>query len=176
MKFEYKIESIDFLEFQLFNASRDEIIQKRKLKGWLLLSIGCGLLAVFSFFSNMLFLSIYFVALGIVIALFYPIYFKWRYKKQYGNFILRNYAKSFGEMAELEITEQYLISKDKVTTTKVKNSDIELVSETPHHFFIKILSGMSYIIPKRELSMSTDLKKAFNAVGIVVQDELDWKW
>lgn len=176
MKFEYKIELGDFLEFQLFNASRDTIIQKRKVKGWILLSIGCALLAIFSFFSDALFLSLYFVALAIVIVFFYPIYFNWRYKKQYGNFILRNYSKSFGEIASLEITDQYLLSEDKIENKKIKITDIELVSETSKHFFLKTTSGMTFILPKRELPKGIDLRKKFAEIKVVVQNELDWKW
>lgn len=176
MKFEYKIELSDFLEFQLFNASRDPIIQKRKIKGWILLSIACALLAVFSFFSDALFLSIYFVALAIVVAFFYPKYFNWRYKKQYGNFILRNYSKSFGEIASLEITDQYLLSEDKIENKKIKISEIENISETANHFFLKTTSGMTFILPKREFPIGIDLRKKFAEIKVPIQDELDWKW
>jgi len=176
MKFQYKIEAEDFLEFQLYTASKDPIVQKRKLRSWFLLPIAFSIMAVFSYMSETYYLAVYFTILAIVIALFYPKYFSWRYKKHYASFIGRNYAKRFGQPAELEITKDYILSKDKVAEGKVKLSEIEYVSETLNHFYIKISTGMSFIIPKRELDSSIDLILEFSRIGIAVQDELNWKW
>jgi hypothetical protein len=176
MKFEYKISANDFLEFQLFTASTDPMIQKRKMRGWITMTIACILFAVFSFINGMIFLSGYFVILMIVVALFYPRYFKWRYKKQYAAFIYRNYSKRFGEPAELEITKDYIRSIDKVADGKIKLSQILSIHETINHFFIKIDTGMSFIIPKLELDESIDLKVEFKKIGLKVKDQTDWVW
>jgi hypothetical protein len=176
MKFQYKIEAEDFLEFQLYTASKDPIVQGRKRKSWIILPILFSFMAAFSFMSETFYLAVYFVVLAIVIALFYPKYFSWRYKKHYASFIGRNYAKRFGQPAELEITKDFILSKDKVAEGKVKISEIEYVSETQNHFFIKISSGMSFIIPKKEVDASIDLKAEFTRIGLVMKDELNWKW
>ena len=176
MKFQYKIEAEDFLEFQLYTASKDPIVQKRKLRSWILLPIVFSIMALFSYTSKTYYLAVYFAILAIIIALFYPKYFTWRYKKHYASFIGRNYAKRFGQPAELEITKDYILSKDKVAEGKVKLAEIEYVSETANHFYIKISSGMSFIIPKRALSPSVDLISEFSRIGIAVKDELNWKW
>ena len=133
-------------------------------------------MAIFSYLSQTYYLAIYFVVLALVIGFFYPKYFRWRYKKHYASFIGRNYAKRFGQPAELEITKDYILSKDKVAEGKVKLSEIEYVSETLNHFYIKISTGMSFIIPKRELDSSVNLKEEFSRIGITVKDEIYWKW
>ena len=176
MKFQYKIEAEDFLEFQLYTASKDPVVQKRKLRSWILLPIAFSIMAIFSYLSQTYYLAIYFVVLALVIGFFYPKYFRWRYKKHYASFIGRNYAKRFGQPAELEITKDYILSKDKVAEGKVKLSEIEYVSETLNHFYIKISTGMSFILPKRELDSSLNLKEEFSRIGITVKDELYWKW
>lgn len=176
MKFDYKIESGDFLEFQLFTAAKDDVIQKRKIKGWIFLTIAFAILALFSFMKSSMYLGAYFALLAVVSSLFYPRYFKWKYKKQYGNFILRNYSKRFGEPAELEITKTHILSKDKVAEGKVKLSEIEVINETRDHFFIKISTGMSFIIPKREIDASIDLKSEFEKIGLKINEQLDWAW
>lgn len=176
MKFDYKIDANDFLEFQLFTAATDPMIQKRKLRGWITMTIACILFAVFSYINGMVFLSGYFAVLMLVIAAFYPRYFRWRYKKQYAAFIHRNYSKRFGEPAELEITKDYIRSKDKVAEGKIKLSQILAIYETANHFFIKINTGMSFIIPKRELDKSVDLKNEFTKIGMKVINKTDWVW
>lgn len=176
MKFQYKIEATDFLEFQLYTASKDPIVQKRKLRSWILLPIAFTIMAIFSYLSQTYYLAIYFIVLAFVIGFFYPKYFSWRYKKHYASFIGRNYAKRFGQPAELEITKDFILSKDKVAEGKVKLSEIEYVSETPNHFFMKISTGMSFILPKKEIDASVDLKAEFTRIGLVVKDELGWKW
>lgn len=176
MKFTYKIEASDFLEFQLFTASDDPIIQKRKMKSWILITAGCLIFGVFSFVNQTTFLGFYFIALAIIVGFFYPEYFKWRYKKHYANFITRNYSKRFGEPAEIEITRDYIYSKDKVTEGKVRLSAIEQVNETTNHFFIKMASGMSFIIPKRELKNPEQFRKTFKEINVSVKDQQNWKW
>lgn len=176
MKFEYKIEAGDFLEFQLFTATHDAIIQKRKKKGWTLFTIVCIILATLSFLNATIILAIYFAVLAVIIGFFYPRYFKWRYKKQYGNFIIRNYNKRFGEVAEMEITKDHIFSKDNVAQGKVKIEDIQEINETPNHFFIKIKSGISFILPKYHINPPIDLKAYFSEIGVPVKDALDWKW
>ena len=176
MKFQYKIEAEDFLEFQLYTASKDIIIQKRKLRSWILLPIAFSIMAIFSYLSQTYYLAVYFTVLALVIGVFYPKYYRWRYKKHYASFIGRNYSKRFGQIAELEITKDFIRSIDKVAEGKVKLSEIEYVSETPNHFYIKISTGMSFIIPKREIVTTVDIKSEFSKIGITVNDELNWKW
>jgi len=175
MKINYKIEAYDFLEFQLFTASRDEIIQKRKRKSRVFYTIVFGMASAFFILTNSLFVGIYFGILAFTMAIFYPHFFRWRYKKQYANFIERNYSKRFGEPAELEITKDFLYSKDKVADGKVMLSEIENVHETKEHFFIKMNSGMSFILPKREIENCQEFKDALNSLGINIQEASDYK-
>lgn len=176
MKFEYKIDANDFLEFQLFTASTDPVIQKRKLRSWIILPFGSALFALFSYINGSIYLSIYFAVLAIVIALFYPRYFKWRYKKHYASFIARNYSTRFGEPAELEITKDYIRSKDKVAEGKIKLAEIKSIHETANHFFMKMSSGMSFIIPKRELPSTLNLRSELENIGLKVIDVTNWIW
>ncbi len=175
MKINYKIEAADFLAFQLFTASTDDIIQKRKRKSRFFYSILFGMASVFCILNDTLFVGIYFGILAITMALFYPHFFRWRYKKQYANFIERNYSKRFGEPAELEITKDFIYSKDKVADGKVKLSEIESIHETALHFFIKMCSGMSFILPKRELESIDLFKETIQQLGLKIVDAHDYK-
>lgn len=175
MKINYKIEAGDFLAFQMFTASTDEIIQKRKRKSRFFYSVLFGMASVFCILNDTLFVGIYFGLLSITMALFYPHFFRWRYKKQYANFIARNYSKRFGEPAELEITKDFIYSKDKVADGKVKLSEIENIHETEFHFFIKMNSGMSFILPKRELESVEGFKESIQQLKLEIINAFDHK-
>ena len=176
MEIEYKIEENDFLDFQLFTASKSKRIMKKKKKGWILLTIAFLVLGIYFYFQNNIAMTIYFGVIAIICGLFYPKYFNWRYKKHYKNYIKENYKKRFGEIENLKITKEYIYSKDKTGEGKIILKEIEEVNETKDHFLLKISTGMSLIIPKREMDNPDIIKNKFNEIGLKIIDELNWEW
>ena len=176
MKFQFKVEEEDFLEYQLFTSSKSKQVQKKKRYSWVLLTVISIILAIYFYSTNNTTLTIYFCSIAAVCALFYSKYFKWRYKKHYKNFIKRNYSSRFGEVTEFEFTEEFISTKDKVGESKIELSEIKEVNETKKLFLIKIQSGLTLIIPKRELQNLDSLKQKFNQHQIIIKDELNWKW
>lgn len=176
MRIEYKIHEQDFLEFQLFAASKSDRINKKKRDSWILLTLG-SIVAAFYFYLNQNNpMAIYFGLVAIACGLFYPKYFRWRYKKHFQTYIRENYSKRFGESEIIEITTDSIFSKDKTGETKINLSEIEKVDETNNHFFLKISTGHSLIIPKNELSETDALRKKFKDLGLPVNNETNWKW
>jgi len=176
MKIEYKIEENDFLDFQLFAASKSERIMKKKKTGWIFLTAGSLTGSIYFYLQQNIAMTVYFAVITIICGLFYPKYFNWRYKKHYKNYIKDNYQKRFGQIENIEITEEYIYSKDKTGEGKIKLTEIDEVSETQNHFLLKVSTGMSLIIPKREIKNIDLLKIKFNEIGLNVIDELSWKW
>lgn len=176
MTLEYKINEEDFLDFQLFTASQSERINKKKRNGWILLTLGSILIALYFYLNNNITMTIYFGLVAFACGLFYPKYFKWRYKRHYKNYIKENYSKRFGELATLTINSDSIFSKDKTGEGKINISEIEQIDETDKHFFLKISTGLSLLIPKKELSDIDGLRAKFKKLGIVVNNELNWKW
>ena len=121
-------------------------------------------------------MAIYFGLTAAACGLFYPNYFHWRYKKHYSNFIKENYQNRFGAIEQIEITPEFIFSKDKTGEGKLKVEEIDEVSETKNHFMLKISTGMSLIIPKRELENIDRVRIELNAIGLKVIDELNWEW
>ena len=176
MTLEYKINEQDFLDFQLFTASKSDRINKKKRNGWILLTIGSIVIALYFYLSENTAMTIYFGLVAIVCGLFYPKYFKWRYKKHYKTYIKENYSKRFGQVESLEINSDYIFSKDKTGEGKINLSEIERVDETDNHFFLKISTGMSLLIPKSELGNVDKLRKKFKEIGLIINDETKWTW
>ena len=176
MKFEYKIEENDFLEFQLFAASKSKRIMKKKKIGWILLTTFSLIFGLLFYFQNNFELTVYCGFSTLICGLFFPKYFNWRLKKHYKNFIEENYQKRFGEIEKLEFTKDHIYTKDKTGEGKIKLKEIEGISETKNHFFLKISTGMFLMIPKREIDSLEIIRTEFKAIGLEIIDELNWEW
>jgi YcxB-like protein len=176
MTLEYKIDEQDFLDFQLFTASKSDRINKKKRNGWILLTVGSIVVAFYFYLNQNNPMTIYFGLVAIATGVFYPRYFKWRYKKHYKTFIKENYSKRFGQVETLEINSDSILSKDKTGEGKINLSEIEKIDETANHFFLKISTGLTLLIPKKELKSVDVLREKFKDIGLTVQDETNWTW
>ncbi|WP_107039147.1 YcxB family protein [Brumimicrobium mesophilum] len=176
MEIAYKLTEKDFLDFQMYTASKNERINKKKNKSWILIVAASLILGIYFYFQNNIFTSIYCLSFSIITGLFYRKYFIWKHKKHYQNFIKENYSKQFGKPIKLNFGNEYIHSSDKTEEGKFKLSEIEIINETHYHLFLKISPSMSIIIPKRELLDIQSLKKHIAFVGIKINTELDWTW
>lgn len=176
MILEYKIEEQDFLDFQLFTASKSDRINKKKRNGWILLTMGSVVMALYFYLNENVAMTIYFGLVAIACGLFYPKYFRWRYKNHYKTYIQENYSKRFGQVETLEINNDWIFSKDKTGEGKINISEIERVDETNNHFFLKISTGLSMLIPKKQLENVDELRENFEEIGLTVNNETNWTW
>ena len=176
MKLEYQIDEQDFLDFQLFTASQSDRIRRKMLNEQLLLTLIYAILAgSFYFFYNIL-LTISFGIISILCGLFYPKYFRWRYKRHYKTYIRDNYANEFGEFGHIEINDNTIFSKDKIGESTLNISEIKRVDETEKHFFVKITASTSLIIPKYKIPNSEEVRAKFELLGFSVNKLVNNKW
>ena len=173
--YEYQIQEQDFIDFQLYTASKSESIRRKKRNGWIGLTLGSAVLGIWCFWVDARSMAIYFGLVAVLVLLFYPTYFMWRYKRHYEKYINTNYKGRFGETVIAEIHPDHIFTKDRTGEGKIYLSGIDHISETPKHLFASISSGMSLIFPKENIN-SQQLKEEFAAAKIPIHDELDWKW
>jgi len=176
MKLEFKLYEQDFLDFQMFTASQSARINRKKRNGWILLTAGSFLLALFFYFEHNFILSAYLGFVGIVCGLFFPRYFIWRYKRHYRAYIKENFSNRFGETGNLEIRESTIYFKDKTGEGNINLSEVEKIDETVAHFFVKVSTGQSLIIPKKECEYPAELQEKFKSLGFEINDFTGWKW
>ena len=175
MRLEFKIHENDFLAFQLFAASQSERIRKEKNKSWLILTIGSVVLAAYFLLNQNISMAVFFGLVGMTCGLFYPLYFRWRYKRHYKSYIKENYHKRFGQTEVLEINDDHLFMEDKTGEGKINLKEIEKVDETVDHFFMKISTGVSVIIPKDRVDNINELINQFEKIGLKVDKHLDMR-
>lgn len=176
MIYEYRLDEGDFLEYQLFTVSKSDRMQKKKRNSRLFLTLGALGIAVYFYAIGTVGMAFNFGLIALLTSLFYPKYYKWRYKKHFSSFIRTNYTSRFNELSSIEITSSQIIAKDPSGEGRVQISEVEKVSETKDHFFLLIKSGDSLIIPKKQIANTSDLKADFRRHNILIEDELEWVW
>ena len=74
--------------------------------------------------------------------------------------------------------DQEKISKIKIDKfiKKINLSEVERVDETIDHFFLKISTGISLIIPRKELNNPDILREHLQNIGLAINNETDWNW
>jgi len=175
MEYKYTLDEHDFLDFQLFTASQSERIARKRKRQRLLLTSLPFILALSFYTKDNFVLTNYFGGIAIVFGLFYPRYFKWRYKKHYQSYNKANYSKQFGQLITLEMHTDHIFSKDQTGEGKINHSEIERIDEIKRLILIKITNGNSLVIPKERINLSA-LKHDIKRLNLKINRYLDWEW
>lgn len=176
MTIEYQINEQDFLDYQLFTVSQSKSIKKKKRSSWIFLTTGTTATSVYFYLNQDIALFIYFGLVALIFGLFYPKYFKWRYKRHYTTFIKENYSKRFDQTVYLEICNDTIFAKDLTGEGRINISEIERIDETNKHLFLKISTGASLILPKKGLNNLDDVKERLQSLGLTIHNMENWKW
>ncbi len=177
MKVDFTLDEDDFLEYQLYVASKSKRIKNKRRNLRVLVTLLYFVWAIWKFMQDD---DILFSSLLAVFALlwfiFYPIYSKYYHKKHYKKFVQENYQERFFKPIELEINKEQIRSKDYIGEGKINPSEVEALIELRNRFFLKLNSNASLIIPKRDLKNIDDFKNAFKELNIPIKDEHNWEW
>lgn len=172
MKLTYKTQESDFLDFYLYTTFKSERIKKKKRNSVILFTIIPTAFAIYFLVNDSTAMMTYFGAIAVICGMFYPKYFDWRYKKHFQYYIKDNLSNRFNQPVELEINEDSLFSKDISGEGRINLSEIDEINETQNHFFFQISSGMSLIIPKRELKTLEDFKSKLESLGLSISSDM----
>ena len=176
MEYTFKLEANDFVQYQLFTASKSKRIANKKMYGWLIFTFASTVFAIYCFINDSTSLAIYFGLIAVIWGTFYPKYFTWKYYNHYNKHVNEHYKNRFGKSTTLKITQDYIFATDETGEGKIKTSEIVNVNETSQHLFITFLSGTSLIIPKGELKNVDELKNSMSKIGLTICNELTWSW
>jgi hypothetical protein len=180
MTLNYPLTENDFLQYQLFIASKSDRIKKQRLKTWLIYSAALLLLSLMFYQSGNKIMTYYFLILGLILLCFFPIYQKQYYKSYYEKFIRDTYKNRFGQTATVSVNESFIETSDITGESKINLTEIENTTETGDYFYMKMRSGGHLIIPKFKLTDSDnvrqELRKLCSKLSVDFIDDLHWKW
>ncbi|MGA9639022.1 YcxB family protein [Flavobacterium sp.] len=180
MKIQYALNENDFLEHQLFTASKTERINKQRRKSWIMVTFSFFALSILFLNNENRFLLYYFLGFGVISLIFYPLYQRNHYKRHYRNFIKETYKNRFNETATLIFEEDYIETNDLSGETKIYYSAFEETNEIKDYYFLKLKTGGSIIIPKMKIDNIENFKIELNRISekynLKNNVELNWKW
>lgn len=177
MKLHYHLTDSDYLEFQLYTASLSEFYKKRRRNLRLIIPVFYILLALYFYFINWhVIVALIFLVIAAVWFFLYPLYSRWLYKNHFKKYVKKHYENRVGKPIEIEFSESSILAKDFTSVSTIDVTKLKELVETKGHFFIKLATDASLIIPKREVSNQSGFKDKITGYGIEYINELDWAW
>jgi len=176
MKIEYKLTNDDFLEFQLYTASKSKTIEKKRRFGRIIIPLLYFGIAAYSLINDSVLFGIILLVFGLIWFVFYPRYSKYRYKRHYKNHIAEHYQNRVNITEELIFEENFVFSKDNSSEAKIEVEEFEYLIELKAYFFLTLKRGISFIIPKSQVTDVMAFKNKIEKLGIQYVNELEWEW
>ena len=180
MKIQLSLDKNDYLEHQLYTASKNKRIRNKKRNSWLFVTILFLVFALLNFNNDNQLIFYYFLVFTLLTFIFYPFYQRKQYKTHYTKHIEENYFNRFGQESILNFEEEYIASNAANFETKMSYKGFEELNEIKNYYFIKLKTGGSLIIPKNKLKNSEEFHKEINNIANKFHwkknVELDWKW
>ncbi|MBL7560710.1 YcxB family protein [Olleya sp. YSTF-M6] len=103
-------------------------------------------------------------------------YSKWRYKRHFQKHVEENYKNRINKPVEIDFDENSVNAKDFTSESKINGTELKELIETKDHFFIKLTTDLSLIVPKHSIENQTEFKKRVTELGAEYVDELNWEW
>ena len=179
MQLQYSLEENDYLQYQLYAASKSKNIKAQRSRTFMMM------IATFAILSYMVYspgdsLSYLIMTFFGMLLILYKWYEKKRYSDHYRKNIAENYKERFGLISTLTLGENQIIEESKLGESKINYESLSEINEIQDYYFLKLITGQSLIIPKKVILNKSDfnlklevIKDRFNLKNNV---DLDWKW
>ncbi|WP_298761308.1 YcxB family protein [uncultured Psychroserpens sp.] len=178
MTLNYTLNFDDFLEYQLYASSKSKRQKQNRNKSRLVIPIIYVILGLVMFVLKKTELSILFILFALLWYVFYPLYSKGRYKRHFENHIKENYTNRIGKENELTFGDEadFIETSSFGSQSRIQESEFDKLIELKDHYFLKLKSELTIIIPKRAVTDHAEFKKLFTDIDLDYVDELDWEW
>lgn len=166
----------DHITFQLYDASINELKISNRRKSWFYLILLGVLMMLVGKIAESNFLIYYGVFFSVLAIAFGNIYLRWRHKRHYTSHT-KNYRKGVGdEIVHLEIAGDVIKMNNRTGDSNLKISEFQVVEEIGSHYFMKISTGYTLIVPKTNAALNQEIVDIVKIYNIRHVKNLDWKW
>ncbi|QXP78751.1 MULTISPECIES: YcxB family protein [Winogradskyella] len=177
MKINYELTNSDFLEYQLYTSSKSESHKKKRFRSRYIVFILYTLIGLyFAYKNDNKAIGGIIASFGLLWFAFYPMYAKWNYKRHFKKHVEENYKNRINKPVEIDFDENSVNAKDFTSESKINGTELKELIETKNHFFIKLTTDLSLIVPKHSIENQTEFKKRVTDLGAEYVDELNWEW
>lgn len=157
MHLQYSLDIDDYLQYQLFIASRSPRVIKSRNRDRYLFPL---FMIFFGCIAALIDRSMSAIFSPIVIALIwwslYPIWQMKRYRQHYEGFIIEKYKDLFHKINTVELTDEQIIISQNEMISIIPFKELKEINELPKAFYLYMGAGQSIIIPKK---MDVDTEK-----------------
>lgn len=177
LELHFKLTKEDYLNFQLYAASRNPRIKKQRLRGRIFASLLFLIFGITTLVIDSFLKYIYFSA-TIFVFFLYPLYTKWFYKRHFRKYIEQTFDPD-NDSITLLFSDSALEAKDKKATSSMKLQDLLSFTETSDYFYLQVSKAVYFILPKERVpaeEVRIYLQDRSKALNIPYKEELDWKW
>jgi hypothetical protein len=180
MTLEYSLTENDFLQHQLFIASKSNRTRKKRIKSWMIISAVTILLPLFFYQQHNKFMFYCTLVLAAYTILLYPRYLRSHYKNHYKKFIADEYKNRVGVKSAISFKDDHIVLVDRTGESKINLSEIATIHETGAYIYVRMKMGDTLIIPKSAMENVPASVMEFNnladRLNIKFIEELNWKW
>jgi hypothetical protein len=176
MKLEIELNKQDYLQYQLYAASKRKSTKQERIKNQILFPLFLCLTGFLLYSANgdKNYL-ITFGAISIISSMLSPFFLSFFYKRHYANFINEYYGDKIGKPGTLEIKNGWMLLIDNKSELKLPIKEIKEIVEISTNYFIIINNITSIILTKNNKTRDfiSSLPKKYN---IKYSNELNWQW
>lgn len=174
----YSLNKEDYLNFQLFAATKNPVIKKQRLISRFLILLILALIG-FLFLNTNTLIACYFFLAAVAFFLIYPLYSKWFYKRHFKKHVDQFFDPGVGVIS-VGFDDENMYLADKKSNSSVKLRELLGITEIANYFLIQVTKANYVIIPRREVEdiekLRDYLQKCSKKVDIPYSVELNWKW
>lgn len=179
-RLEFSLTEEDYLLHQLFVSSKSTRINYNRKRSWIVLTLALGILAFVFYRNGEKALMYYFSVLSVLCLFLYPMYLASYYKKHYRKFIVEHFKSRFNQDTTLSFTPSTIETTDISGELKINYAALEEISETADHIYLRLETGGSLIIPKKQIddcaALVSFLKELALTWNLNYSEELNWRW
>ncbi len=161
----YKLSENDFLQYQVFAASKSKVIRKQRVRTRLIITFGSFAAGLLFYLSHNKFLAVYFVLFGCFYFLLNVSRGNNFYEKHYRKYVRENYQKRFDQPAIVTINTDNIECSDITGLTRINLSQFEEITETKNYYFLKMGSGGHFIIPRSGFENAESVKEELQRIA-----------
>lgn len=171
----YKLSETDYLNNQLFIASRSERIKRKRRNSLIIVPVAYLALAIFGFLSISNSMGIAFVILSLLWCLLYPKYQAKKYYNHYKSHIAENYKELCETEVTMEIREDVIVCSDSKAESKLKINAIGKIFELPTVYLLNINKASNIVMPRND-QVSAFINILITQHDIELHDFISWNW
>ncbi len=185
MELNYSLTENDYLQQQLYLASKSKQIKRQRERTNIMVGIIIIVIMIVmklkAYHKNNISLTI--TSVMVCLIYLWACFFvqKKYYVKIFRKYVNENFTNRFGVQSKLIFKEEVLdVLTDGVGISSVNFSNFKNISEIKDYFFIAFKTGENLMIPKDKIENAEELRNKLKSIAenlkIDFISELDWKW